>query len=868
MNTVENIKDKIKPYQKERVLMNVQQFDHLLKRVNIEEDSTVKQRMLTVIEKYLNALQVNEVVVPDVQPPAVHVEPVQEDVILPTTEEVVAMEVVEEDPAHEARLREEEYEMNQQNAAIAYAEQQEAEKEAYEATAVESVQESLPIDVPVVEVAPVETQPVTETTPLVEVVVVTDPPAVETPVEEVTQESASAEEVTEAPVDPTEYVEEFGLISTTNEEVHMQQIIERGGVIFRDKRSFMLMLSLEDEVVAIAKTIKLEQFPEHVQKHLKNNGFISCEIVSFGEITKRSRARYTNVTYRNLQLLEKDHWIVTNVTNLLEKGEVPEHAKEAAKATQETTTAPASVQSEAQPVQEETATEEKPFLVSSFMIHPSFVGTFTNQKEAIMAQMYGISSVDGTAKLFTKNANGTVVIGIDEKSPLKPNNYTAKILDYTMREQDGKTFVQFKLDANVIEETVQPAPVSQTAAVETPAVEKAPVEVVAKGEVPSDFPQSNKVTLPLHPMAETMFSLEAAKAMVGQVVHLGLFTRPEENLNRVSLMYDVFEMASASNVLTKETIRNSKWLARITDVDLLVDQATQRKSLHLVFDRLEEVETFPYEAQGDVRGVANFLPINEEVYAQRQQVLAERQAVAKAPVVPVETQNAPVTTPVVENTPVNAPQENVSAEALMNKEYVPEEAKQLINPTAGVNYQQGYQELVHSQSKDMGGAIQEIRNQTQVTPTSRQEITEVANGVVTNVINQTLKETNIHTQTEQKQTTQVMGNLQDGAGNLTETQTVIHFATGYPPQSWEKSVGKRIDLKSELQLGNGPVTNKLVTMVGKNGAIVAQGQVPMTEALLLDGNQHSATLLGIESAVQEQQGYIISLRIGDFNKVA
>lgn len=85
----------------------------------------------------------------------------------------------------------------------------------------------------------------------------------------------------------------------------------------------------------------------------------------------------------------------------------------------------------------------------------------------------------------------------------------------------------------------------------------------------------------------------------------------------------------------------------------------------------------------------------------------------------------------------------------MNKEYNPVEAKQLINPTAGTNYTQGYQELVQSQAKDMSGAVQEIRNQTQVLPTSRQELTEAANGLVTGVINQTLKETGIHTQTEQ-----------------------------------------------------------------------------------------------------------------------
>ncbi|PGT10180.1 hypothetical protein [Bacillus cereus] len=855
MKPVNSIQKQIDSYEKERILMNVQEFDHLLKRVNIEEDNAVKQRMLTVIEQYLSALSSNTVVVPDVEKTVAPVETVTEDVVLPVTEETVLgaeldqnnaaalynQQMEQEAKEEDAKLAEELLEAKEQEeAAVKYEaadmnteEVQTVEDMENEAKAKleEAEQVELPIDTPIEEPT-VKVEPVTEETV----------------------------ETVEAPVDETEYVEEFGLISTAKEEEHMSQIIERGGVIFREKRSFMLMLCLDDEVVAIAKTIKLEQFPEHVQKHLKGDGFITCDVVSFGEVTKRSRARYTNVTYKNLQLLEKDHWVVKNVTNLLEKGEVPEHVKE--DEAKEVVSEDKPVQVVEPATQEEV--EEKPFIVSSFMLHPSFVGTFANQKEAVMAQTYGISSADGIARLFTQNANGTVVVGVDEKTALKPNNYMAKILDYTMKEQDGKTYAQFKLDASVIEPTVQPAPVAQTPAEETQ-TEQVAVEVVAKGEVPSDFPLTNKIALPLHPMAESMFSLEAAKAMVGQVVHLGLFIRPEEQLKRVSLMYDVFEMATASNTLTKETMRNSKWLARITDVNLLVDQGTQRKSLFLVFDRLEEVAVFPYEKEEEAREVTTFLPINEEVYAERQQELANAHAVVKTEAAPVETQ----TTPVVENAPVvNVPEETVSAEALMNKEYNPVEAKQLINPTAGTNYTQGYQELVQSQAKDMSGAVQEIRNQTQVLPTSRQELTEAANGLVTGVINQTLKETGIHTQTEEKQTVQVMGNLQDGAGNLTQTETVIRFATGYSPQSWAQSVGKRIDLKSELQLGNGPVTSKLVTMVGKNGAVVAQGQVPMTEALLLDGNQHSATLLGIEGATQEQHGYVISLRLGEFNKVA
>jgi hypothetical protein len=112
-----------------------------------------------------------------------------------------------------------------------------------------------------------------------------------------------------------------------------------------------------------------------------------------------------------------------------------------------------------------------------------------------------------------------------------------------------------------------------------------------------------------------------------------------------------------------------------------------------------------------------------------------------------------------------------------------------------------------------------------------------------------------------------LGNLQEGSGNLPQTDTVIQFATPYSPQSWAKSVGKQINLRSELQFG-GPSPVKAVQMVGNNGTIVGQGQVEMNEALLLEGNQHSATLLGVENAQQQQQGFIVSLRLGQFSKVA
>ncbi len=304
MKTVNSIQKQIDSYEKERILMNVQEFDHLLKRVNIEEDNAVKQRMLTVIEQYLSALSSNTVVVPDVEKTVAPVETVTEDVVLPVTEETVLgaeldqnnaaalynQQMEQEAKEEDAKLAEELLKVKEDEAAVKYEaadmnteEVQTVEDMEGEAKAEleEAEQVELPIDTPIEEPT-VKVEPVTEETV----------------------------ETVEVPVDETEYVEEFGLISTAKEEEHMNQIIERGGVIFREKRSFMLMLCLDDEVVAIAKTIKLEQFPEHVQKHLKNDGFITCDVVSFGEVTKRSRARYTNVTYKNLQLLEKDHWVV------------------------------------------------------------------------------------------------------------------------------------------------------------------------------------------------------------------------------------------------------------------------------------------------------------------------------------------------------------------------------------------------------------------------------------------------------------------------------------------------------------------------------------------------------------------------------
>lgn len=847
MSTLVEIENTIQAFEKERIIMKVEQFDKLLKRVNFEEDTEVKQGIISAIHKYLEVFAVEGVQVANVEAPDFNIERAIDDIVPSATKEIqepvsveeTTSEVVEA-PAVQETTNEEVKQQEVVTEPVVVEEQAESAEE---------LQEEMNLEV---EEVKVETQPA----PVIE----------EAPVAEVKEEVKAEVSAETQPVDETEYVETFGLISPTNDK-HLDTIIERGGVMFREKRSFTLVLCLDDEVVAIAKTIKLEQFPQHVQDHLKNNGFISVQVVSFSEITKKSRARYTDVTYKNLQLLDNDHWIVKNVTNLLEKGEVPEHAKEKEEeSTKETAVAEqkseeVTAQSEAQPVQEEATTEEKPFLVTSFLIHPNFVEIFKNQKDVVVQQPYGITCANGTARFFTKNGSGTVVIGIDEKSPLKPNNYSAKILDYTIKEANGNTFIQFKLDAEVIGETVQAPPVTQ----EQPA--KPAVQLQAQGEVPADFPATDKLELVLHPKAEAMFSLEAAKAMVGQSLSLGFYHSPSDNANRIALMYDVFEMAATENILSKQQMRNSKWVARLTDVDLVTDESTQRKKLVVKFDYLIEVDAFPYENKDEVLDVTSFAPITEDAFAYRQRELAQKQEEAKAASQPVQ--------PTEEVQPVNtqestqpATEQTVSAEQVLNKDYNPEQAKQLLEPNPQANYAQGYQELVTSQSKDPGGAVQEIRNQTALTPQDRQNVLDQAQGAITGVITQTLKETGIHTQTEEKQTTQVVGNIQDGSGNLSETETVIQFTTGFPPVSWQKSVGKRVQVVSELQMNGGPITSKVVSILGKEGQIVAQGLASMTEAVLLDGKQHEATILEVVNFSQAQVGHVVTMRLGNFNKIA
>lgn len=840
MDLKKEVENTITNYTKERLLMNIKEFDLLLKRVNIEDDTDIKRKMLSVIEQYLGALPTGDVVVGELAKVEEAPKKVEEETIAEITEtpEVEAInEEVAEEVTQEADSQEN-WKMNQQNAAVEIAKQHEEAVSVVEepATLVEEVTETAEeevIEEKVIDEAPA----VEETAPVVEDTV----EEIASVVEEVVEEKAP---VTEEAIttETEEYVESFGLISTTKDE-HLTKVIEKGGVLFRDKRSFMLGLLLEDELLALAKTTKIDEFPEDIRNHMKKNGFVSVDVVSIGDVKKKSRARYVDVTFRNFTALAEDHWIVQNVNNLLDHGIAPEGKEEVKQ--EEVKQEEAPVQAELNLEATAAAPAELPHLVSTFIVNPSFVETFKTKKEQVLAQPYGITSDGTVAKLFANNGNNTIILAANPKTTIKEGTFSVKIVDYTMTEENGQTTAQFTFDVAVKEEAKE-----EKAEQPAPAPQKANVPLKPLAEVPADFPLVNNLKIKLHPTAGMMFNADSTKKMIGKPVNLA-FKTSENGESTVALIHDVFEMGVSANTLTNGNIRDSKWVARVTGMDLIEEGNV--KVLNVQFDALSELEVFLHETKEEALDVQAYVAITEESYGKRQQEIAEKRAAAQASVEqPKEEQSAP------------------KVEELMNKEYNPESAKKLIDPKADADYSKGYQELVQSQSKDIGGAMQNIQNKTAMTPKDRQEVMQKANNLINGVINQTLNETGIHTKTEEKATgtTQVVGNLQEGAGNLTETETVINFITPYPPQSWQQSVGKQIELISELAIGNGPISGKRVSMIGKNGQPVAQGQVDMSVALLADGNQHTAELISIEGATQLEKGYSVALRLGSFKKMA
>ncbi|MEK1828825.1 hypothetical protein AAAC51_06650 [Priestia megaterium] len=292
MEPLLNVFKKIEQYEKERVVMNAVELNALLKRVNFEDDKEVKVNILAAINKYLDVFTNGEVSKAPFEQLSKEIEETDDVANNVKSEETTVKEAASE-------------ELKENNVP-------EAEPVTNEANVVEESRtteqvEAQPVTPEVVEVPVVEQEQTS-----------TEANTEESEQQETHQESLSlaAEEVVLE--DTQEYTATFNLVSTS-EEKHMKEIVERGGVLFREQRSLFMMLCLEDEVVAIAKTGKLDQFSDETKNHLKEGGFVSIDVVKFGEIIKKGRTRQTDVSYKNPRLLNESDAIVQNVKNLLEK---------------------------------------------------------------------------------------------------------------------------------------------------------------------------------------------------------------------------------------------------------------------------------------------------------------------------------------------------------------------------------------------------------------------------------------------------------------------------------------------------------------------------------------------------------------------
>jgi len=200
----------------------------------------------------------------------------------------------------------------------------------------------------------------------------------------------------------------------------------------------------------------------------------------------------------------------------------------------------------------------------------------------------------------------------------------------------------------------------------------------------------------------------------------------------------------------------------------------------------------------------------------------------------------------------------------MNKQY-DSSSSNVIKPSG--DYAAGKKELVDANSKDVSGAISSIEKS--ILPSSNAGVMDRAKQALSGVITETMSETEIHAVTEQKQAsyTQVVGNLQPEAGKLSETETVVGFAPGYPPASWERSVGKRVEIRSKLNMGGQAASNDIALM-GKNNSIIGQGQVSINEAMFANGNAHTAEIINIESIEKNDQGFLVTMKLGNRKKLS
>lgn len=814
--------------------MNVKDLSILFKHVNFEDDKEVKNQMLQIIQQYLGKTEThddNETPSEDVsvlsainktEEATTEEKVVEPEAIQVQTEEVVIVTSAEPETIIETTQGvlplEETVEIEEQTSPIKK-----------NITGVEDIEKALQVEEQKAEEVQ-ENKPESSTE---------DSAVIKEEISDVQvlQEDAEVEVVIDeaTPDESKTYIENFSILATTDDE-QLEQLKEEGGYIFREKRTFMLGLCVGNEWIALAKTQKFDEFPQDAQEHLKAGEFIAVKIKSVGEQVKKSRANFRDIEFYDFELLPTDHPVKIDVRNLIENGIIPEDKKEEAKEkpVQE------EVEQTAESVVVQESTSEVETIKQAIELGKMFISSFTGSRDIALKNTFPLSVKDEQGILKFDHPRGLLDIGRC-KTELPNGEYVVKFADYTM---DGNIMnADMVIVSKEVKETVMQTEVQQSVeaqesahestdeAEEVKAVEETAVSTrselvrVSAKDAPADFPNKNTLTIELLPLAAEKLDRNA----------LNKNDKPVNLLiknNRVYLTYDIFMIGEAKETLSAETVENMKLMIRATQIDVVdTDDVT---TLVYTFDQM--VQADKYMSEKEASPISEYLPLTEENFV----IVQQKRAKSSLPKTPQE--------------------------AIAPKDLQPGQVEKMTNPNGPVkDLGKSVEQLVPR--KEVSESMKALQNK----PYNEEVVSNVMNNaksVLSTMVAEASSKTKVGLSSPEKQETVIQGTLKEGVGELTETETVVNFVTNYSKDSWERSVGKRMTLKSEILFNPGQDTSKSVTILGKDGSIVAKGQAPMTAAMFLDSDNHTAELLGIESAVALEKGFSVGLRLGNFEKVS
>jgi len=800
---MKKLQEKINKLEEEREVMSMKDFGALLKHVNIEDDKAIKDKMLNIIEMYFQKTgHIQTTVVEKVVEKVVETPKAQEEVEVSTVVEKtedVPTTVVETVSEVQAVEKVEEVEVTDKV-------KEEAVEEVQSTTVVEEVPSAA-------EKVPEEVQP--------EAV-----GAVEEAVAKVAEDESTTESAT--------YVENFSLVAPTTED-HLEQLKENGGYIFKMKRTTMLGLCVDDIWIALAKTQKLEEFPEEVREHIKAGEFVSVKIHNVGEIVKKSRQRLTDIEFSGFELLPTDHPVKVTVTNLLEHGIVPEkYQDDEPKAEEKVESADPVVEEQKETVQTVPHTIE---------LKAQFVSGFVKNRHMALTNGFPLTVVNGEGTLKYVHEKGVLPIGTT-KSSLENGEYVIGFADYTLEDNvmNAEVVVRERKELAVAaptQETKQEV-VKEEVKAEIPAEEPAPAKEEAPTPVRSeevkvrlpegtavDFPNSNKLTVELVDLGAQRLDRKTVLANEKNVIP---FIARDNKMHLVSSQFITGTVITPLTV--SGTLPDMKFMIRVKDVQ--IEDKDGKTFLHYTFDQLAEVEKYIDEKV--VYQVNDFILLNEENLAMVQQQVDKARA-AKA-----------------------------AKEVLEKKDLNKEQIDKLTNPRGRVeNLGESVEQV--APKKDVSESIKALKENNNFTKDTVAKTISSASGALTTMVAEASTKTKVQMDNQDKQTTTVTGNLKEGVGQLSETETVVEFKTPFKVEQWKGSAGRIVTIESKFAKNIGQaVTSKLISIIGSNGKILGQGQARIEEAVFLDGNRHKAEILKIEGAKPTQDGSLITLRLGNFTK--